>query len=439
MPAQHLTSHLLEITLDRSRALGDELTRINLRQYPPTGPKRLIELAILANQRVSQDILSLLNNPSSLPLTPDRRTEIFLRAKTILLSVLHLLMQCIEGADIQNCPVTFVVPIRSMLEKQLHAGSTCDFIVKASRAYNYMIWSIHKEIKEIFIQAGYQDILTNLDFPDLFFMIECPISERRNIPIHCIFAHEIGHVWYDTEQLANTLLPIVINSNDTPYQQLYKGSWVEELSADAIAICVFGPAYLYSYIYFAGPFCSTASDTHPPDNMRIQFMCKMLINGRQNGLSYKSALNRSSNLNYVKQWLSYTTNSINTHQVEGKYRDIIPSILTTLPNILTEAKKITQNRRYTSKEYNKDIPTLCKNIAQGIPPNEIIDFNTGKNTVIKAESILNAGWAYLIGEDPGYSNLLGLQDRGKVTERLFNLISKSLEYSEMQNRWGVSK
>jgi hypothetical protein len=212
---------------------------------------------------------------------------------------------------------------------------------------------------------------------------------------------------------------------------------VEELAADSIALCIFGPAYLYSFIYFAGPFCATASDTHPPDNLRIQFMCRMLINSnRQDGLAYKNTLSRNSNLDYVKQWLSYASLSIKTLPIEAKYRPLIPSIRSTIPHIMREAKNLTQKRRYSSRKYSRDIPTLCKNIALGIPPNEIIlNFTTGRSKIVNAESILNAGWPYLISGDSKYADLLGVKDRWKITERLFNLISKGLEYSEMQDRW----
>jgi len=307
MNTQHLTAHLLEITLDRAKALGVELTRIHQRQYPPTGPILLIDLAISANNQIQKDIADKLSSISSLPSNPDRRIEIFLRSKTYLLSFLHSLMQCIEGADIQSCPSTFVVPIRRMLMRQLRrSGQThFDFIVKASHSYNYMIQSISEDIKRVFIEAGYPNLITN--FPEPFFIIECPISERRNIPIHCIFAHEVGHVWYHISSLPTTLLPTVQRPSDNMRRKLIKSKWVEELAADAIALCLIGPAYLYSTIYFAGPFCamSDSSESHPPIGMRIQFLCDMLLNKfSEGGLNYRNTLS-DSNLNYVEQWRSY--------------------------------------------------------------------------------------------------------------------------------------
>lgn len=332
MPTQRLTTRLLEIALDRSKALSIELTRISQRQYPPTGPERLIELAIDANSQISEDISNMLSVSPSLPSTPNRRIEIFLRSKTNLLSFLHASMQCIEGADIQNCPGTFIVPIRSMLMRQLQriGSANFDFIVKASRAYNYMIWSIHDEMNTVFLEAGYTNLTR--DFPVPFFIIECPISERRNIPIHCIFAHEVGHVWYKSSDLPKRLLPIVQTSRDAMPQKLVKANWVEELAADAIALCLFGPAFLYSSIYFAGPFCSMSgtSPSHPPDGIRILFMCNMLLNSyMQGGLAYRSILN-ASNLQYLEQWQSYASNSVRTASMGGLYKRTIPSIMSAL-------------------------------------------------------------------------------------------------------------
>lgn len=435
MATQHITARLLEIASDRSKALSDELTRIKQRQYPSSGPDHLIDLAISANSQISKDISNMLSMLPTLPSTPDRRIEIFLRGKTILLSFLHASMQCIEGADIQSCPGTFIVPIRRMLKRQLRRSTNFDFIIKASRAYNYMIWSIHDEMNKVFLEAGYTNLITH--FPAPFFMIECPISERRNIPIHCLFAHEVGHVWYQSSSLPNELLPRVQSPRDTRQQKLVKANWVEELAADAIALCSFGPAFLYSSIYFAGPFCSMsgASLSHPPDGIRILFMCNMLLNSyRRGGLAYRGVLN-APNLNYLEQWQSYSSNSVRTASIGGQYRPIIPSIMSVLPSIMRETKHLTKAHRYTIRTYNEDIPTLCENIAYGIPPNEITtDFSTGTQRIVRAESILNAGWSYLISGDKRYAKLLGTKDRWKIADRLFGLISKSLEYSEMQIR-----
>ena len=345
----------------------------------------------------------------------------------------------LRAAAVNNAGET--MNARKRLATPVKIEVSFDFIVNASRAYNYMIWSINQELISVITEAGYLDLLQ--DIPDLFLVIESPISETKNIPIHCIFAHEIGHVLYLHRNMANKLIPRVQKPTDTMKEKIIKASWVEELAADAIALCILGPAYLYSFIYFTGPFCSMAapSDTHPPDNLRIKFLCKMLIgNRKQEGLVYKNTLKNSLNLNYVQQWQSYATKSISQNPIDPQYRKIASSVNTALSMIKKEAKYITKGRQYTPRRYNKDVPELCENIAFGIPPSEIITGVIGEEPIkIPAESILNAGWSYLISNDNRLRDLLGSPDLWKVRERLFNLISAGLEYSEMKSRWSYGK
>ena len=122
--------------------------------------------------------------------------------------------------------------------------------------------------------------------------------------------------------------------------------------------------------------------------------------------------------------------------VGGLYRPIISGIMSTLPEIMRGAKDLTGTHRYNIRTYSEDIPALRENIADGIPPNELpTDFSAGTQRIVQAESILNAGWDYLISGDSRYAELLGIEDKWKVTNRLFDLVSKGLEYSEMQRQW----
>ncbi|GAI53048.1 unnamed protein product, partial [marine sediment metagenome] len=89
------------------------------------------------------------------------------------------------------------------------------------------------------------------------------------------------------------------------------------------------------------------------------------------------------------------------------------------------------------KRFQRDVSSLYENLANGIPPNEITDdWATGQPRITEAEAILNAGWVYLISRDDRYAKLLGVDDQWTVTNKLFDLVSKGLEYAEMQRRWG---
>lgn len=459
------------MALDRSKALGIELKRLRSQQYPPSGPQRLIELAIHANERIGEDLSGMLADQTVVSAIPSLEVEISLRAKTNLLAYLHLLMQCVEGAEVQRSPSTLVVPIRRLLEKHLN-DQDFEFIVRASRRYNYSIRSIAQGIQKVFSEAGYLSLLDG--FCKQFFIIDCPISEKRNVPIHCMFAHEIGHALYKSNGLANILLSLIsvdeneldklltthalqrdtgetnVTSVDTLQIRRIEHAvkvlniascWVEELSADALALCLLGPAYLFAFVYFAGPFASidTPSDTHPPDRMRIEFMCDMLMN-QKTGLAYNKVLDDTTR-DYVEQWKGYAGQPSDTRSTElSHYSIAIKGIEPVLERIKSEAKRITKGRRYNPKKFNKDVPPLFENLANGIPPNEIMDdWTSGKFRTAEAEAILNAGWVYLISRDGRYASLLGIpEDPWRVTNRLFDLVSKGLEYAEMQRRWSYT-
>lgn len=458
------------MSLDRSKALNVELQRLNSKQYPPTGPNRLIELALRTNERVSKDLSAMLADQVAVEAIPSREIEINLRAKTRLLSFLHLLMQYVEGAEIQFSPSTLVVPLRRLLKKHFR---NFDFIVRVSRWYNYSILPLIEGMQKVFSEAGYSSLLTG--FPSQFFVINCPVSERRNVPTHCIFAHEIGHTLYKKYGLADTLLPLVsVNESElrqlitTLARQLLETGdretkvtagdvfqewridqavrsklgmitwhWVEELAADALALCLLGPAYLFAFVYFVGPFASIddSSDKHPPDRMRIAFMCDMLLS-QEDGLAYNKVLDKTTR-DYIEQWKAYVSRpspmlgaEITPHSIAA---DAIKPVLR---RIMIEAKRITYGRRYTPTRFKRDVPLLWENLANGNPPNEIVgDWVTGKPRIAEAEAILNAGWVYLISGDDRYAKLLGLSDQWKVTNKLFDLVSKGLEYVEIQRRW----
>jgi hypothetical protein len=427
----YLTTYLLRVARDRSKALSIELQRLRSQQYPPTGPDCLIDLAIRTNEKITEDLSAMLADQAVVAAIPSREVEINLRAKTTLLAYLHLLMQYVEGAEMQHSPSTMVFPLRRIFRKHFTVRDF-DFIVRVSRRYNYSMRPLTEGIQQVFSEAGYLSLLDS--FPRLFLVIGCPVSERRNVPIHCIFAHEIGHALYKEHGLADRLLPFVAVR---PRLAMITWRWLEELTADALALCLLGPAYLFAYVYFAGPFASLddSSDEHPPDRMRIKFMCNMLLS-KGDGLAYDKVLHETTR-DYIEQWKTYVSQPSPTPRAEIRlHSGAAHAIEPVLRKIMIEAKRVTRGRRYTPRRFKRDVPLLCENLTNGIPPNEIMDdWATGQPRSAESEAILNAGWVYLISGDDRYAKLLGILDQWAVTNRLFDLVSKGLEYAEIQRRW----
>lgn len=468
-----LMSSLIQTALDRSKSLNEELLRLETKLFPNDGPKDLINLAIETNGRIKKDLSEMLSGELLLENTPNEEIEIKLRAKTELLRFLHLIMQYVEGAEIQYSPTNMVFPIRRLLMGHI---DDFEFILRTSCVYNYSIFNLMDGLKVVFEKTGYLRFLDG--FPAQLFITDCPISERRNIPIHCIFAHEIGHVLYRKYNMSDILMPLV-SVDEREVQQLktmaishrtetqgsgasanevvpewiienairstinkYTWNWIEEITSDAFALCLLGPAYFLAFLYFAGPFASldSSSAEHPPDRMRIEFMCNMLLKYKV-GLKYNAALEEVSGSakQYVEQWRNYSSRSIQT--TFGS--DITPfsvaahAIEPVLNNIMTETKGKMKRRKYTPKRFRRDVPVLLDNLAHGIPPNELTDdWRIGEPRVAESEAILNSGWIYFVSNDDRYAKLLGSPtSKWKTTNRLFGLISKGLEYSELQRHW----
>ncbi len=466
---EHLATYLLHVALDRSKALRDELQRIRSFQYPSKGPGKLIELVHRTNERIAKDLSNELSQQGTIASIPSREIEITLRAKTYLLTYLVSLLQFVEGAEREHAQVNLNLPLRRLLAKHL---SDFDFIVRVSYRYNYVKWSLAEYIQKVFRDAGYARMLRRLRFPSQFFVIDCPICERRNVAVYCMFGHEVSHTLYKNYSLKNTLMPNILLDESrlqslitaTASQQIgaarqrwisevevrekLRGimeQWVEELTSDALALCLFGPAYFFAFVYFVGPSATmdNPSSTHPPNRMRIELMCNMLLD-RRKGLAYGSVLNKTSPSckRYIEQWQSYARQTpIISPSDDSVYYDIATSAVRPIfENIIQHTKVGIGRQKYGVKSFMKDIPLLLKALERGIPPNEIIDWETGKRRIVKAESILNAGWVYLISGDDSFARLLDDEDPWKdpclVTNRLFSVVSLGLEYAEIQRQWG---
>jgi len=472
---EQITTLLLRLAQDRSKALNLELQRLQSRQYPSTGPHTLIKLAVATNEKITKDLSVMLDQQQKTKGIPNLEIEIALRAKTELLAFLHFLMQYVEGADIEHTPIAFIFPLQCLLRKHLTSRSKFDFIVRSSHSYNYKIRPMAEGIREVFSNAGYKRLLYLL--PNQFLVIDYPICERRNVLVQCMFVHELSHTLYYRYNLASRLLPNAL-LNEEEVQRLIAAyaiqrvevtesktesasaevlprwiiedrvrvslqttveQWVEELTADALALCLFGPAYFFAFAYFSGPFASMdkPSETHPPDKMRIEFMFDMLLKDR--GLGYGKVLDDIAKT-HIELWRSY---AMQVRPAVSSTENILFSIVTQtirqlFAHIVEQTKEVTRGKRYSPQAFSRDVSTLCLNLANAFPPNEIIeDYKKGNTRVMEAESILNAGWVYLISGYKTFADLLGVEDSRETINKLYDLVAKGLEYAEIQRQWGM--
>jgi hypothetical protein len=120
-----------------------------------------------------------------------------------------------------------------------------------------------------------------------------PKCENANPLLWPVLAHEIAHSLYKREELIENLKDKLPRFHDPTRAEVLK-SWAMELNADLFAQRMFGPAYVYSVIYFSIFFTKVnlrapveperdrgRKGFHPPLETRIRLLSKETKSKRQ--------------------------------------------------------------------------------------------------------------------------------------------------------------
>ena len=116
-------------------------------------------------------------------------------------------------------------------------------------------------------------------------------SEIKNLHKAVLLAHEIGHVFYHKNEyeISSSVIPEVLrklsqnrppNLDQNVYEQasfIWAQHWIPEFIADCFAVRTMGPAFLLQFMLIAlNSQPNRIELTHPPSNLRIQFMTNTL-------------------------------------------------------------------------------------------------------------------------------------------------------------------
>lgn len=99
-----------------------------------------------------------------------------------------------------------------------------------------------------------------------------------------IYAHEFGHLLdLNLLNIEELVVSSILNENPSLFRQNAKeiGNWVREIIADAVAVCIAGPVYVYAVLHFFNEEeMSKACDSHPSLAFRANILSAYL---KQNG------------------------------------------------------------------------------------------------------------------------------------------------------------
>jgi len=295
-----IADFLIESINERCAALAAEIDGLLVRHSSP-GALSLLRLIRDVNNRISGKIhehaIATRNT-----LTADQLIQSLNRFAE-LLPTPHELLSFLEGAERKGSFFPFVHPLSRLLNKHIE---NCGVVFASRAELNYSVDEVANPIRNILKPAGLDEACK--DFPEQFFIISFPRAEAENIFLHCIFAHEIGHAAPLKEQLIDKILRSIprnrkaiarlsselltaqrgsiplnqsaIQIREEITEEITKSAtnWAEELTSDAIAVCLFGPAYLFAFIQLTSSLqlLDNCSETHPSPRLRLRLVCGMI-------------------------------------------------------------------------------------------------------------------------------------------------------------------
>lgn len=303
--------------------------------------------------------------------------------------------------------------------------------------------------------------------PTPLYRVQFPRIEKENILNHALFGHEFGHPIVDEffsthetsaeykERFQRALIEaeqeaeiaeelagytdevdrarVKTNISET-LSEIHKRA-VEELTADAVAVYLFGPSAIFSaidlFIRHSLDESPEYDEFYPPTRYRWRFMYQILkeegyIDALKN-LSTKSSSAAISTLNTVIQYLeeSISKNSDrDALQIDPLTKVAYAWLEMTLPESTKYAVDRTKKFKYTVEALKAEVPALLERLEIGVPPSEVGAYPESKP--VDWRSSLIAGCIIALHHTSGPSSF-SEEDRKKLLVT-YRLTEKGIEY-----------
>jgi hypothetical protein len=451
-----IADFLINCIKERCAALESEVCRLLVTHSTSPGATSLLKLIEDTNRQILDKIETIAKSTTIRNTLTNAQLEQSLNRFAKLLPTLHELLSFLEGTERKGSFFPFAHPLRRLMRKHIEE---CEVVFASRPELNYSFEEVSSPIRSILNAASLNDIC-NI-FPKYFLIISFPQAEAENILLHCIFAHEIGHAVYQKENLVDRILGRVKVSkeqiknlssealmshrgsrrlNKTAIQireqiteEINKSaeSWADELTSDAIAVCLFGPAYLFAFIHLIISFqlMDNCSDTHPSPRLRLRLICQMMDLLKYTR-HFPGPLRK-----YYGPWKREASRPV---QVDNPILKVVSRSFEPVLSAIIQQTLKTVKPQYTDSTYAADIKTLPQLIIAGILPVEVVKDHKKRTMQTQSViSILNAGWLVNLTalDEFAKSRHLKTADPFKVKRKLQEEISKALELQEITTMW----
>lgn len=448
-----------QIYLDRVAAEVRELLGC---QYPGNHEGPLLWLRFVKG--LLDTASEYLNNSRNKTASPDEARRLVQEANGLTHLAFHECLPFMTGAGFKELPYSIVQPMQDWFD-QLGLENTVLF--RAEHAANYEILQIERaKFNRIRDQSeSLIDAKIKINWP--LIRVTVPGKALGIIPHFAIVAHEVGHVIGPTmnvdlvsksqaykdlkdrieTQLSQTSLAV------TPERlKQILVSWWEELTADAVAFVITGPAMFFALSEFLQllPSVYGLSETHPPNVLRRDLLFDKLSKGkgsylnvfeRHAGISLSAEINSAlmQPLPSAKDLFGYLVQQNFTEEDAAIMTELIPYFREVYSEIFSKVEAYFDEHFpdmcYSSTLYDKDLSDHLIPLLSAIPPIE-----TGQKIDQRSPSsftsILNVGWVVLLAKlnEMKISTQGVSGDTGKA-DVLNGLLLKAVELSEARRTW----
>ncbi len=456
----------LESATERCQAIEESLKLFSGRIESSPATRKVIALILRATGRI-KDFIRVESANADLVLLTDAELESRIHRVTRVIPAIHFLVGIVEHSDVTSVPAELAAPLRREIDNLY--SSSAELIITSSPTLNYSIQRLALSDIQTSLNLEKRDVK---GFPKRLFVASLPSIEYDQALQHCIFAHELSHPLWEDLKIKKCLPPLSLdrgkllqlterlgkrNSGDknkkkgTRFEALEEAirvpqrvpaatlKWCKELTSDLFALALFGPAFLFSVIYFTCSFTrlDSSSDSHPPARLRLKLLFRFLdlLYTKKNPFS-------PTTKKFLNKWRMIGAQEISVeeevHELvldtirQSEISDLLPAmVLGLLPKL---------SSLYSQSDYRRDLKVLCPLIEAQIPPAEYL--LKGEYVQANFVGILNAGWECYLQELKGYQTKLppGRKTTAYDVKRHYNrFLLKSLEINDVIGSWRASR
>ncbi|MHA1381858.1 MAG: hypothetical protein ACTSRG_26100 [Candidatus Helarchaeota archaeon] len=355
--------------------------------------------------------------------------------------------------------------------------------------YNYTVitYDLYKNYSDSISELG--DYLPNekidgalAELPKPLFLIFFPLLEKKNILLHCLLGHEIGHLFADNyfkdekhySEFFKYIQPILkalskkeleedkIEENFLFYEDIlnhkvqeklklatkYWEKGLEEILADIIGTALFGPSILFSLFeicFQTNIDMKPGKNTnyYPPLRLRLKKIINLLENENNqffpisNFYDFKNIKQLNDYFNYIKK----ISNDDEIYKNKIKNDPILDEVYKYIDKILEDALSIAlehiNSKILKADELYKNIPELVNRIDNKITPNAYEKSFEDRKPAELVE-IINATWFHRITWNINILDSATSKINKKALikkDRMNRFALKAIEYSEIEKNY----